>query len=68
MAPSFMTSALSSNVINRRSSMKMFSVEITDFDNDTEYLEIEAKNAEQAAEKARDIFSGDIYMMNIYAY
>lgn len=68
MAPIYMTSALASNVINRRSSMKMFSVEITDFDNDTEYLEIEAKNAEQAAEKARDIFSGDIYMMNIYAY
>lgn len=43
-------------------------VEITDYEGETYTLEVEAKSYSQASQKASNIFSGDIYNMNIYKF
>ena len=39
-----------------------------DFDGEIFYYEVEAKSDDEANEKATELHSGDIYMMNIYEY
>lgn len=50
----------------RRSGLKFYTVEITDFDNETEFFEVEARSESEAAKQAESMFGGDVYMMNIY--
>ncbi|MDO4971221.1 MAG: hypothetical protein Q4E41_03890 [Bacteroidales bacterium] len=63
-----MTSALTSNVVANNRYMKSFTVEITDFDNETETFYVEARNESDAAQQAQALFGGDVYMMNVYSY
>ncbi len=51
----------------RRGGLKFYTVEITDFDNETETFEVEARSESEAAQKAQAQFSGDVYMMNVYS-
>lgn len=67
-----MTSAYTSQIANnkkniRRCGLKFFTVEITNFDNETETFEVEAANAAEAAEQAEAMFGQDVYMMNVYS-
>ena len=75
MTHSVMTSKMSSlgNSVNPRYSRyskaeKLYQVEIEDFDGEIFYYEVEAKSVDEANEKATELYSGDIYMMNIYEY
>lgn len=75
MTHSVMTSKMDSlgNSVNPRYSSyskaeKNFQVEIEDFDGEIFYYEVEAKSDDEANEKATELHSGDIYMMNIYEY
>lgn len=75
MTHSVMTSKMSSlgNSVNPRYSRyskaeKLYQVEIEDFDGEIFYYEVEAKSVDEANEKATELHSGDIYMMNIYEY
>ena len=73
MSYEFMTSALTShssaNKMNiRRGGLKFYTVEITDFDNETETFEVEARSASDAAQQAQAQFGGDVYMMNVYSF
>lgn len=75
MTHSVMTSKMDSlgNSVNPRYSSyskaeKIFQVEIEDFDGEIFYYEVEAKSDDEANEKATELHSGDIYMMNIYEY
>ena len=59
------------NSVNNRSryiknAMKFYQVDIEDFDNEVYSYEVEARNDEEAAEKAEQLFSGDIYTMYVY--
>ena len=59
------------NSINRRSrfipnAMKFYQVDIEDFDNEMYSYEVEARNDSEAAEKAEQMFNGDIYTMYVY--
>ena len=72
MSYEFMTSALTShssaNKMNiRRGGLKFYTVEITDFDNETETFEVEARSESEAAQQAQAQFGGDVYMMNVYS-
>ena len=72
MSYEFMTSAFTSKTVAnnqniRRSGLKFFTVEITDFDNETETFEVEARSASDAAQQAQAQFGGDVYMMNVYS-
>ena len=59
--------AVAENKMNiRRSGLKFYTVEITDFDNETEFFEVEARSESEAAKQAESMFGGDVYMMNIY--
>ena len=51
---------------NKRSSLRLFQVDVENFDNEVESFEIEAENAAEAAEIAESRFGGDVYNMNIY--
>lgn len=75
MTHSVMTSKMDSlgNSVNPRYSRyskaeKIYQVEIEDFDGEIFYYEVEAKSDDEANEKATELHSGDIYMMNIYEY
>lgn len=68
MSYEFMTSALTSNVVANNRYMKSFTVEITDFDNETETFEVKARNESDAAQQAQSLFGGDVYMMNVYSF
>ncbi len=75
MTHSVMTSKMNSlgNSVNSHYSRyskaeKLYQVEIEDFDGEVFYYEVEAKSDEEANEKATELHSGDIYMMNIYEY
>ena len=62
------TSHSSANKMNiRRGGLKFYTVEITDFDNETETFEVEARSESEAAQKAQAQFGGDVYMMNVYS-
>jgi hypothetical protein len=67
----FFTSYDSDNQPIRRSNrtiapeLKLFQVDIENFDNEVESYEIEARDYADAAEQAEELFS-DIYNMNIY--
>lgn len=64
---SALTSHSSANKMNiRRGGLKFYTVEITDFDNETETFEVEARSESEAAQKAQAQFGGDVYMMNVY--
>lgn len=52
----------SSNPINT------YMVEITDYEGEVYTIEVEAYSYSQASQKASNIFSGDIYNMNIYQF
>lgn len=72
MSYEFMTSAFTSkssaNKMNiRRGGLKFYTVEITDFDNETETFEVEARSESEAAQQAQAQFGGDVYMMNVYS-
>ena len=59
------------NSVNNRSrfnprAMKFFLVDIEDFDNEVYSYEVEARNDEEAALKAEQMFNGDIYTMYVY--
>ena len=41
-------------------------VDIEDFDNEVYSYEVEARNDEEAALKAEELFNGDIYTMYVY--
>lgn len=59
--------AVAENKMNtRRSGLKFYTEEITDFDNETEFFEVEARSESEAAKQAESMFGGDVYMMNIY--
>lgn len=59
--------AVAENKMNtRRGGLKFYTVEITDFDNETEFFEVEARSESEAAKQAESMFGGDVYMMNIY--
>lgn len=65
---SALTSHSSANKMNiRRGGLKFYTVEITDFDNETETFEVEARSESEAAQKAQAQFGGDVYMMNVYS-
>ena len=51
-----------------KSVVKLYQVEIQDFDGEVFYYEVEASNEDEANDRATEMFSGDIYMMNIYEY
>ena len=75
MTHSVMTSKMNSlgNSVNScysrySNSNKLYQVEIEDFDGEIFYYEVEAKSDDEANEKATELHSGDIYMMNIYEY
>lgn len=50
-----------------RPSLRLFQVDVENFDNEVESYEIEAYNMAEAAEIAQSRFGGDAYNMNIYA-
>lgn len=59
------------NSVNNRSryiknAMKFYQVDIEDFDNEVYSYEVEARNDEEAALKAEELFNGDIYTMYVY--
>lgn len=59
------------NSVNNRSryiknAMKFYQVDIEDFDNEVYSYEVEARNDEEAALKAEQMFNGDIYTMYVY--
>ncbi|MBQ2838392.1 MAG: hypothetical protein IJE73_01945 [Muribaculaceae bacterium] len=59
------------NSVNNRSryiknAMKFYQVYIEDFDNEVYSYEVEARNDEEAANKAEQMFNGDIYTMYVY--
>jgi hypothetical protein len=56
----------SNNRRNNRNSLRLFQVDVENFDNETDSFEIEAHSASEAAELAEERFGGDIYNMNIY--
>lgn len=59
--------AVAENKMNTRyGGLKFYTVEITDFDNETEFFEVEARSESEAAKLAESMFGGDVYMMNIY--
>lgn len=72
MSTNFMTSSFSrfaseeNCYYSSKGYLKFFQVEITNFDMETEYIEVEAHDESDAADKARYIYDGDIYMMNVY--
>lgn len=75
MTHSVQTSAMNlgsnNNSVNYRTryiknAMKFYQVDIEDFDNEVYSYEVEARNDEEAAEKAEQLFSGDIYNMFVY--
>ena len=72
MTASFQTSFFSSlennsNICrNKRDSLRLFQVDVENFDNEVESYEIEAESAAEAAEIAESRFQGDVYNMNIY--
>ena len=68
MSCEFMTSALTLNVVANNRYMKYFTVEITDFDNETEIFYVEARSESDAAQQAQALFGGDEYMMNVYSF
>ena len=49
-----------------RVSPQLSEVDIEDFDNEVYSYEVEARNDEDAALKAEELFNGDIYTMYIY--
>lgn len=51
-----------------KSVVKLYQVEIQDFDGEVFYYEVEASNEDEANDRASEMFSGDIYMMNIYEF
>ena len=59
------------NSVNNRSrfnprAMKFYQVDIEDFDNEIYSYEVEARNDEEAALRAEQMFNGDIYTMYVY--
>ena len=46
--------------------MKFYQVDIEDFDNEVYSYEVEARNDEEVALKAEELFNGDIYTMYVY--
>lgn len=76
MTPSFQTSFLSSastsNSGNHRRSNRysesIYQVEITDFNDEVQTLEVCAGSFAEAAEIAKSICLCDVYMMNIYEF
>lgn len=60
--------AVAENKMNTRyAGLKFYTVEITDFDNETETFEVEARSESEAAQQAQAQFGGDVYMMNVYS-
>jgi len=49
-----------------RDSPQLSEVDIEDFDNEVYSYEVEARNDEEAALKAEEMFNGDIYTMYVY--
>lgn len=52
---------------SKRPVLRLFQVEVEDFDNEVESYEIEAYDMAQAAKIAQSRFGGEAYNMNIYA-
>ena len=52
---------------SNRPSLRLFQVDVENFDNEVESYEIEAYNMAEAAEIAQSRFGSDAYNMNIYA-
>ena len=46
--------------------LNFYQVDIEDFDNEVYSYEVEARNDEEAALKAEELFNGDIYTMYVY--
>lgn len=46
--------------------LNFYQVDIEDFDNEVYSYEVEARNDEEAANKAEQMFNGDIYTMYVY--
>ena len=46
--------------------LNFYQVDIEDFDNEVYSYEVEARNDEEAALKAEQMFNGDIYTMYVY--
>ena len=68
---SVMNLGFDNNSVNNRSrfnprEMKFYQVNIEDFDNEVYSYEVEARNDEEAALKAEELFNGDIYTMYVY--
>ena len=53
-------------LLAERDSPQLSEVDIEDFDNEVYSYEVEARNDEEAALKAEELFNGDIYIMYIY--
>ena len=51
---------------SNRNSLRIYQVDVENFDNEVESYEIEAHSAHEAAEIAESRFDGDVYNMNIY--
>ena len=68
---SVMNLGFDNNSVNNRSrfnpkAKKIYQVDIEDFDNEIYSLEVEARNDDEAAQKAEELFNGDIYTMYVY--
>lgn len=69
---SFFSSLETANNNNRktrrsnRPSLRLFQVDVENFDNEVESYEIEAYSMAEAAEIAQSRFGGEAYNMNIY--
>ena len=69
---SFFSSLENANNLSRkarrsnRPQLRLFQVDVENFDNEVESYEIEAYNMAEAAEIAQSRFGGDAYNMNIY--
>ena len=53
-------------LLAERDSPQLSEVDIEDFDNEVYSYEVEARNDEEAALKAEEMFNGDIYTMYVY--
>ena len=52
--------------LSSESHLNFYQVDIEDFDNEVYSYEVEARNDEEAAQKAEELFIGDIYTMYVY--
>ena len=64
--PFFSSNETSNSRQGCRSALRLFQVDVENFDNEVESYEIEASSMAEAADIAESRFGGEAYNMNIY--